>query len=242
MKMKLLLLYLFFQLFHSKNCPKSNFQVHSLPDLNEDLPCNYAHLSKISTNKNLFYWFFYNQSNPHFPVILFINGGPGASSLIALFHEIGPLKIQKDLNLKIREGNWMEIGHLLFIDNPVKTGLSFSKEFAHTGNEVTEDFSILLENFIAENSFIQNNEFILSGESYGGKYIPRLANKILKIKEENHKHFKFVKKIKIKKIALCSGFVWPKLQKVSFYKGAISLGIIFDKYEKKKNYQFNDKV
>merc|ERR550519_1906562 len=51
--------------------------------------------SKLLT-KNYFYWFFESRSNPSTdPVILWLTGGPGCSSEVALFGENGPCKVDK---------------------------------------------------------------------------------------------------------------------------------------------------
>ncbi|KAK4336777.1 hypothetical protein RND71_043864 [Anisodus tanguticus] len=57
--------------------------------------------------------------NSSAPVILWLNGGPGASSLIGLFNELGPYVVQKDLNLTKREYAWTDEYSVLFVDNPV---------------------------------------------------------------------------------------------------------------------------
>ena len=45
------------------------------------------------TSKQLFFWFFVNEENKQnsdFPVMLWLNGGPGISSMYGLFTENGP--------------------------------------------------------------------------------------------------------------------------------------------------------
>src|SRR5688572_10687764 len=47
-----------------------------------------------STNGNLFFWFF-QHDNISKPLLLWLQGGPGASSLVGLFVENGPMKINR---------------------------------------------------------------------------------------------------------------------------------------------------
>lgn len=73
---------------------------------------------------HMFYWFFRNTdaSDPPRPVIIWLSGGPGASSVGALFEDIGPLRVNKtgdtddDWNVYAAEYSWADRYHLLFID------------------------------------------------------------------------------------------------------------------------------
>jgi vitellogenic carboxypeptidase-like protein len=49
-----------------------------------------------TTNHNLFYWHFRNASVPDAPLVLWINGGPGASSMFGLFLENGPIRVSRN--------------------------------------------------------------------------------------------------------------------------------------------------
>ncbi|KIW69494.1 hypothetical protein PV04_05367 [Phialophora macrospora] len=77
---------------------------------------------------NLFYWFFEAQEvNPReAPFVLWLSGGPGASSLLALFQENGPCSINSDSNSTTENyWSWNRNANMLYIDQPVQTGLSF---------------------------------------------------------------------------------------------------------------------
>ena len=52
--------------------------------------------SNKNLNNNLFYWLFMNNDASK-PLIIWLNGGPGASSLMGLFLENGPLIIKRDI-------------------------------------------------------------------------------------------------------------------------------------------------
>jgi Carboxypeptidase C (cathepsin A) len=53
---------------------------------------------------------------------LWLQGGPGATSLYGLFTENGPFSVNKDFVLKEREYSWTKTLNVIYIDNPVGTG------------------------------------------------------------------------------------------------------------------------
>ncbi|KAI3382580.1 hypothetical protein SNEBB_010424, partial [Seison nebaliae] len=78
-------------------------------------------------NSNIFFMFFHSQKgNESSPLLVWLQGGPGASSLFGLFIEHGPVLIDENIELKERATTWNENYHLLYIDNPVGTGFSFT--------------------------------------------------------------------------------------------------------------------
>jgi hypothetical protein len=67
---------------------------------------------------------------PNYPVMIWFNGGPGSSSQFGNFEELGPLlgyghgTEQSDYTFVCNEHTWNRNYNMLFIDNPVGTGLS----------------------------------------------------------------------------------------------------------------------
>jgi len=59
---------------------------------------------------------------------VWLTGGPGCSSMLALFYENGPYNIKKDLSLTINPYSWNSFANLLFVDQPVGTGFSYLKK------------------------------------------------------------------------------------------------------------------
>ncbi len=60
------------------------------------------------------------------PLVLFLQGGPGAPSTYGSLQEIGPIYIDKNCKPQTRTYSWCNPSRsCMFIDNPVQTGFSF---------------------------------------------------------------------------------------------------------------------
>ncbi|CAF1384256.1 unnamed protein product [Adineta ricciae] len=133
-------------------------------------------------NSNMFFWFFPAQNgNRSAPVLLWLQGGPGATSLFGLFVENGPIQVNDAGQLSQRSITWNSMYHLLYIDNPVGTGYSFTgsdQGYARTQDDVARDLYSALTQFFQIYTDYANNPFYVTGESYAGKYVPSIGYKI----------------------------------------------------------------
>ena len=91
-------------------------------------------------DNNMFFWYFPAQNkDADAPLLIWLQGGPGGGSTFGLFNEVGPFIIDEKLNLlKRTEGNWNAKYSMLFIDNPVGAGFSYTGvgDAGYTTNEV----------------------------------------------------------------------------------------------------------
>lgn len=94
----------------------------SAPELPGGMKSYSGYLTVNKTcNSNMFFWFFPAQKNPdNAPVVLWLQGGPGASSLYGLFIENGPVLINSKNKLDSRLYSWTKDHNVLYIDNPGK--------------------------------------------------------------------------------------------------------------------------
>ena len=184
-------------------CPTNAHKVNSLPYWKDGvkLPCMYAGTLQTGlTDKqdhNLFYWLFKNTAVTDGPLIMWINGGPGASSMFGLFLENGPLRVKRagakldefEVNLAT-EGSWNDYGDIFFLDQPVGTGFSHgTSPLLTTMEDGAEEVKNFLLKFYEMYPEYVNRKVILSGESYAGKYLPHIAAKfrtIDKVKDNLH--------------------------------------------------------
>ncbi|XP_071803134.1 probable serine carboxypeptidase CPVL [Asterias amurensis] len=130
-------------------------------------------------NSNLFFWFFPSQSDPvNAPVLLWLQGGPGGTSMFGLFAENGPFTVTKDLKLVPKKYAWTSKYSVLYIDNPVGTGFSFTEHdqgYANNQSIIAAQLYSALQQFFTLFPEYQKNDFYTTGESYAGKYVPVLS-------------------------------------------------------------------
>lgn len=191
-----------------------------------------------SSNGNLFFWFIKANTNnwADSPLVLWLQGGPGASSLFGLFTENGPFNIVTEDQLTLRKYSWHIKANLIYIDNPVGTGFSFTDENGYSTNQdqvATNLYNALLQ-FYKLFPELQSNRLIVSGESYGGKYVPALSAFIDK-KNEMSNDFK----IKLDAILIGNGMTDP-INQLQYGDYLYQLGLIdrnalkiFHEYEEK---------
>ena len=106
------------------------------------------------------------------PVVLWLQGGPGGSSLFGLFVENGPYSVDASADLHERDIAWTHDFNMLYIDQPVGTGYSFTGDdagFATNEDEVARDLHETLRQFYLIFPELLNNDFYITGESYAGK-------------------------------------------------------------------------
>ncbi|KAL0436967.1 UNVERIFIED_CONTAM: Serine carboxypeptidase-like 51 [Sesamum radiatum] len=157
---------------------------------------------EVRPKAHMFWWYYkspYRSEDPGkpWPVILWLQGGPGASGVgIGNFEEIGPL----DTYLKPRNSTWLRKADLLFVDNPVGTGYSFVEEpnlVVKSDYEAAADLTTLLIEVFNRNESLQKSPLYIVAESYGGKFAVTLGLSALraiqagklKLKLGGHGHF-----------------------------------------------------
>jgi vitellogenic carboxypeptidase-like protein len=142
------------QIDQARNLSRVNLQpAYSYPSYSGYLTVNKTHQS------NLFFWFFPAQNgDTNTPLLVWLQGGPGSSSLFGLFAEQGPIMVDKQQNLHPRNITWNSKYHFLFIDQPVGTGYSFTKSedgYVRNEDEVARDlYAMLIQFFVIYTKFI----------------------------------------------------------------------------------------
>ncbi|KAK4504685.1 hypothetical protein PRZ48_002646 [Zasmidium cellare] len=89
---------------------------------------SYSGYVDIAPSQSIFFWFFEaREKNPEdAELTVWINGGPGSSSMIGLFQELGPCSVDADGNVVNNPYAWNNVSNMIFIDQPTQTGFSYS--------------------------------------------------------------------------------------------------------------------
>ncbi|KAF0717412.1 Aste57867_2304 [Aphanomyces stellatus] len=161
-------------------------KVTTLPQYNDPTPINFdqyaGHLVLPSNGQRMFYWLVESEANPAIdPLVLWLNGGPGCSSLGGFFTELGPFVIESDLSVKRNPYAWNRRANMLFLESPA--GVGFSQPILDAAN-YNDDFTTdriyeFLTVFYDHFPTYRSRPFYVTGESYAGMYIPFLAHKLV---------------------------------------------------------------
>ncbi|EIN09424.1 carboxypeptidase Y [Punctularia strigosozonata HHB-11173 SS5] len=128
--------------------------------------------------RHLWFWLTESDNNPsNDPVVFWTNGGPGASSSLALYGEFGPCRVLNENTTVPHPYAWNRNASVIYIDQPIGVGFSYADhgEYVSTTEEAAVDaaafIAILFEHFTQ----FKDVPFHMAGESYGGRYIPLFA-------------------------------------------------------------------
>ncbi|KAL3718185.1 hypothetical protein ACJRO7_003338 [Eucalyptus globulus] len=172
----------------------------------------------------MFYFFFESRNSANDPVVIWLTGGPGCSSSLALFHENGPFHIANNLSLVWNDYGWDKASNLIYVDQPTGTGFSYStdeRDTRHDEQGVSNDLYDFLQAFFAAHPQLVKNDFYITGESYAGHYIPALAARVQqgnKAKEGMH--------INLKGFAIGNGLTNPEIQYEAYTDYALNMRLI----------------
>jgi len=134
---------------------------------------------KASASSNYFFWLFESRSAPATdPLIMWLSGGPGCSSQLALFGENGPCTVSEDGKSTISNPySWHMNANVMWVDQPAAVGFSTGLG-THDEAGVADNMYTFLQGFFKEFPQYQKTEFHIFGESYAGHYVPAISHKI----------------------------------------------------------------
>ncbi|KAL6969201.1 Serine carboxypeptidase-like 45 [Sarracenia purpurea var. burkii] len=140
----------------------------------------------VDENKHraLFYYFVEAEIDPASkPLVLWLNGGPGCSSLgVGAFSENGPFRPSGKVLVR-NEYSWNREANMLYLETPIGVGFSYSTDsssyVAVNDKTTARDNLVFLRNWFAKFPQYRNTSLFIAGESYAGHYVPQLAELML---------------------------------------------------------------
>lgn len=165
-------------------------QVVNLPDFGTPptpLYSGFLDASDGVSGTHLHYMFAESMNDPeNAPVVLWLNGGPGSSSLLGFMQEVGPLLIKRgDKPLIENPYSWTNLANVIAIESPAGVGFSYcanttvGKPCINTDMNTAAAARAAVVDFFKKFPELSKNKFYIAGESYAGVYVPTLAKEIL---------------------------------------------------------------
>ncbi|CAN0890259.1 Serine carboxypeptidase-like 3 [Linum grandiflorum] len=137
----------------------------------------------------LFYYFVKSERNAEQdPLLLWLTGGPGCSSLSGLFFEIGPLQFEQlEYNgslptLILRpQTSWTQVSSIIFLETPAGTGFSYSTNPAVRPSDTLQASHVneFLRKWLMTHSEFMSNPLYIGGDSYSGITIPPIVQQLV---------------------------------------------------------------
>ncbi|KAI3758497.1 hypothetical protein L6452_06061 [Arctium lappa] len=167
-------------------------RVEYLPGFQAPLPFH-LETGYLGVDKNedvqLFYYFIQSESDPkNDPILLWLTGGPGCSSISGLLFEIGPIEfVELHYNgslpsLILSPTSWTKVANIIFLDIPVGTGFSYARttRAAHSTNIQYVDHAYeFMRKWLNSHPEFISNPFYVGGGSYSGIPVPMITQLIL---------------------------------------------------------------
>ncbi|PNP56123.1 hypothetical protein THARTR1_03648 [Trichoderma harzianum] len=164
-----------------------------IPEVDFDVGESYAGLLPISNKTdekdNMFFWFFPTVNEEHKDdkeITIWLTGGPGCSSLIALLQENGPFSWQPGtLKPKRNPWSWHRLTNVVWIEQPIGTGFSKGEPSITNEDELAAQFMGFWRNFV-DVFGLHGWRVYIATESYGGYYGPYISSHFIDANNTDH--------------------------------------------------------
>ena len=162
------------------------------PDFTDKFEMYSGYLDIGNTSKSLHYMFVTSQNDAETdPLLIWFNGGPGCSSMLGFMQEHGPYVIENNsTDFVVNNYSWNTNASVLYIEQPAGVGYSYcdpkiAEDCTFTDMSASNDTIVALVEWFARFPDFMKNELHVSGESYGGIYVPYLVMQINEFNKNN---------------------------------------------------------
>jgi len=162
----------------------------AIPDVDFDIGESYAGLIPLAQkagNQSLYHWFFPSKNElAKDEILIWLNGGPGCSSLEGLLQENGPFIWQYGTHQpQPNPWTWVNLTNVVWVEQPVGTGFSAGTVTAKSEFDVAHQFMAWWQNFV-DTYDLHGRKIYITGESYAGMYVPHIAHEMLKANDTKY--------------------------------------------------------
>ncbi|RSL44869.1 hypothetical protein CEP53_011032 [Fusarium sp. AF-6] len=135
----------------------------------------------VNESANMFFWFFEARHRPQeAPVVLYLNGGPGISSVYRVFDGSGPCLIGWEGTISSNPHSLNEYANVLYVDQPVGAGFSYGNANFTDSLMAADYLYAFMQHFYFEFPYLRESEFGIWTSDWGVTAGLALAQKILK--------------------------------------------------------------
>ncbi|AED91420.1 serine carboxypeptidase-like 19 [Arabidopsis thaliana] len=178
-------------LFFIHHLVDASLLVKSLPGFEGPLPfeleTGYVSIGE-SGDVELFYYFVKSERNPeNDPLMIWLTGGPGCSSICGLLFANGPLAFKGDEYngtvppLELTSFSWTKVANILYLEAPAGSGYSYAKTrraFESSDTKQMHQIDQFLRSWFVKHPEFISNPFYVGGDSYSGKIVPGAVQQI----------------------------------------------------------------
>ncbi|KAJ8663593.1 hypothetical protein O0I10_000838 [Lichtheimia ornata] len=208
-----------------------DYKVTTVPGVDGAIALNFSQYAghieiTPESHGNLFFWSIQPDVETE-KLIIWLNGGPGCSSMDGLFMGNGPYRVNRDLSLNVTSTGWQEHATMVFVDQPVGTGYSLvdDKGYAKNMVEVMDQFVTFIDKLFEVFPEYKEKEMYLAGESYAGTYVPYFASRMLELNRNGDK------KYRLQGIAIGNGWISPQHQYDAYIDFAYEKGLVPEEHK-----------
>ncbi|KAF2184156.1 alpha/beta-hydrolase [Zopfia rhizophila CBS 207.26] len=162
-----------------------------IPEVPFDVGESYAGLLPISDDpdetRKLFFWFF-PSIHPDQPedIVIWLNGGPGCSSLSGFLTENGPFTWESGTLAPVRNPySWHNLTNMIWVEQPVGVGYTQGTPNITNEEELAIEFRGFYKQFV-ETFDVHKWKVYVTGESYAGFYVPYIADAFIQANDTDY--------------------------------------------------------